>query len=216
MNRDACREFRGDLAVRALGHAEAEPHAALDAHLDGCAECRDELEDLRDVAGAVRLADIDHVTDRAEAPSGLPARILDVVGASVAAQRRRRRLLTGASTIVAAAAVVLAVLVFDGESSSGRRIEFGAGGEATGSAELVSRSWGTEVSLEVSGLDAGEVYWLWLTGEDGKRVVAGTLIGTGGSVKAVLASAISTADARRIWMTDEDDAIVLDAPITET
>ena len=112
------------------------------------------------------------------------------------------------------AALIVGMLVWRGDSAGGRRIEFAATAGATGSAELVSHSWGTEVSLDVDGLAEGEVYWLWLTGDDGKRVIAGTLIGTGGSVRAVLASAIPTENARRIWMTDEDDAVVLDALIT--
>lgn len=214
VNRGACRELRGDLAARALGVSEPDGGAALDAHLDGCAECRDELADLRGVAEALGRADADRVADPAEAPSGLSARIFELVGEGVAADRRRRRVIAGASAVLAAAAVIVAVLVWQGDSAGGRHIEFAATAGATGSAELVSRSWGTEVSLDVDGLDEGEVYWLWLTGDDGKRVVAGTLIGTGGSVRAVLASAIPTADARRIWMTDEADAVVLDALIT--
>ena len=213
MSRDACREFRGDLAARALGVSDPESDAALDAHLDGCPECRDELADLRGVADALARADADHVADPTEAPSGLSARIFELVGAGVAAERRRRRVVAGASAMLAAAALVIGVLVWRGDASDGRRIEFATTAGATGSAELVSRSWGTEVSLDVDGLDEGEVYWLWLTGDDGKRVVAGTLIGTGGPVQAVLASAIPTEDARRIWMNDEDDAVVLDALI---
>ena len=218
VSRDACREFRGDLAARALGVSSPEGDAALDAHLDGCPECRDELADLRGVADALGRADPDRVADRAadpiEAPSGLSTRIFELVGAGVAAERRRRRVVAGAVAVLAVAAVTVGMLVWRGDSPGGRRIEFAATAGASGSAELVSRSWGTEVSLDVDGLDDGEVYWLWLTGDDGKRVVAGTFIGTGGPVRAVLASAIPTEDARRIWMTDEDDAVVLDALIT--
>jgi len=216
MSRDACREVRGDLAARALGVSEPERDAALDAHLDACPECRDELADLRGVAAALSHADADRVADPTEAPPGLSGRIFELVEASVAAERRRRRrrVVAGASAVLAVAAVIVGMLVWRNDSPAGQHIEFAASSGATGSAELVSRSWGTEVSLDVDGLDEGEVYWLWLTGDDGERVVAGTLIGTGGSVRAVLASAIPTEDARRIWMTDEDDAVVLDALIT--
>jgi hypothetical protein len=65
----------------------------------------------------------------------------------------------------------------------------------------------------VEGLDEGEVYWLWLTGDDGDRIAAGTLMGTGRPAHAVLAAALSADEARRIWMTDADDRVVLDATI---
>ena len=51
--------------------------------------------------------------------------------------------------------------------------------------------------------------------KDGYRVVAGSLTGTGEPARAVLASALPTAEARRIWMTDDADQVVLDASIAE-
>jgi len=210
---DACRELRGDLAMRALGREGTPSNAALEAHLDGCAECRAELDDLRSVGQALRLADADHVSRAVETPPGLSARIFDVVGAGVALRNRRNRVVvTAVSALVVAAAVAVGLFLWRGDASPDHTVEL-AGSEATGTAELVARSWGTEVGLEVTGLDDGEVYWLWLTGEDGKRVGAGTLTGTGGTVTAVLSSAIPFEDARRIWLTDEADAVILDAMI---
>jgi hypothetical protein len=39
------------------------------------------------------------------------------------------------------------------------------------------------------------------------------MTGVGHDAHAVLASAIDLDDARRLWMTDDTDAVVLDAPI---
>ena len=36
------------------------------------------------------------------------------------------------------------------------------------------------------GLDKGDWYWLWLTGDDGNRVPAGTFRGTGDTVQVTL------------------------------
>ena len=55
------------------------------------------------------------------------------------------------------------------------------------------------------------VYWLWLTGDDGNRVAAGTFRGQPQDVQVTLTSALPLRDTRRIWVTDEDDAVVLDA-----
>jgi hypothetical protein len=65
----------------------------------------------------------------------------------------------------------------------------------------------------VSGLEEGEMYWLWLTGPDGDRVTSGTFTGTSERLRAVLAAAITADETTRIWLTDESDAIVFDEPL---
>ena len=77
-------------------------------------------------------------------------------------------------------------------------------------ATLRSRAAGTEVAFHVSGLDRGDSYWLWLTGDDGNRIGAGTFRGTGTPTDLVMTAAIPLGDARRIWVTDEHDKVVLD------
>ena len=62
----------------------------------------------------------------------------------------------------------------------------------------------------MSGLHNGDYYWLWLTGEDGDRIAAGTLRGTSGPVDVTMTAAIPLADTRRIWMTDDHNQVVLD------
>lgn len=131
-------------------------------------------------------------------------------------RRRRKRLLLAVGTVAAAVAAAVAVTIgVIGEDEAGvRRIELAGDAGVDGSATLTERSWGTEVVLEVSGLDPGGVYWLWLADADGERVIAGSLTGTGRPARAVLASALATDDADRIWMTDDDERVVLDAAIT--
>jgi anti-sigma factor RsiW len=51
MTSDACREWRGAIAAEALGEIEPAEAIALQAHLDACAVCRSELDDLAVVAG---------------------------------------------------------------------------------------------------------------------------------------------------------------------
>ena len=214
---DECRKWRGDLAAKALGRPDPVTDAALDAHVDGCPTCRSELEELRTMATAAGLAD----PERLRVPPGVPAladQIVARVAAEAAAARRRRRGRLVVGAVAAAALVAVAVasalaFVGDDDGDEGRSIELAGSDGADGSAVLVARPWGTEVTLEVSGLDDGEVYWLWLTDEDGDRVVAGTLTGTGHPATAVLSAALPTEEARRIWMTDEDDRVVLDARV---
>jgi hypothetical protein len=91
-------------------------------------------------------------------------------------------------------------------------VMFPAGEEATATARLAAHDEGTEVKLVASGLDQGDWYWLWLTGDNGKRVPAGSFRGTGhGAVRVTLTAALSLPDARRIWVTDRADKVILDA-----
>lgn len=208
-----CRHLHGALAMRALGRAD-ELDAALDDHLAACPECRAELADLTDAAGAVLLVDPATPEDTTQPPLDLPGRILAQVGAESARRRRRRVLAVAAALVFVLAGAGFMVARFGGGNpSDAAEIRLTGDQGATGTATLTAHDWGTEVTLRADGLDAGEVYWLWLTDAGGKRVGAGTFTGTGESMDAVLASALPADDARRIWLTDEADAIVLDAVI---
>ena len=57
MTTERCREWRESLGAQALGQMPEEERAALEAHLEGCAECRAELESLAGVARLLPLAD---------------------------------------------------------------------------------------------------------------------------------------------------------------
>jgi hypothetical protein len=208
-----CRHLHGALAMRALGRAD-ELDAALDDHLVGCPDCRAELADLADAAGAVLLVDPATPRDTTHPPLDLPVRILAQVGAEAARQRRRRIVAIAAAVVFVISGAGFMIARFGGSPpSDATGVQLVGEGGATGTATLTERDWGTEVELQAEGLHAGEVYWLWLTDAGGQRVGAGTFIGTGRSLTAVLASALPTADTRRIWLTDEADAVVLDATI---
>lgn len=212
-NDSICRHLHGALAMRALGRRD-EFDAALDDHLAACPECRAELADLTDAAGAVLLTDPATPPDSTRPPLDLPGRILTQVGAEAARRRRRRIVALAAAVVFVLASAGFMVARFGGSTrTDSAAIELVGDEGATGTATLTAHAWGTEVTLQTEGLDDGEVYWLWLTDAGGQRVGAGTLTGTGGPMEAVLASALPTADARRIWLTDADDAVVLDAMI---
>jgi predicted anti-sigma-YlaC factor YlaD len=202
--------------MRALGRAD-ELDAALDDHLASCPECRAELADLADAAGAVLLADPATPRDTTHPPLDLPGRILAQMGAETARRRRRRVVALAAAIVFVLAGAGFMVARFGGTTRSDEAaIELAGEEGASGTATLTAHAWGTEVALQADGLDAGEVYWLWLTDASGTRVGAGTLTGTGRPMEAVLASALPATEARRIWLTDEHDAVVLDALIPAT
>jgi len=78
MATEACRDWRGDLAMEALGQLGDPARVALRAHVDGCANCRAVLVELTSVASALDLADASKVgeTDIPLPPQELGDRIL--------------------------------------------------------------------------------------------------------------------------------------------
>jgi anti-sigma factor RsiW len=217
MTAEPCRHWRGDVAAFALGRLDPDEVVRLQAHLDGCATCRAALDELRRTARALPLADPARLNVAALPPSDLADRILREVRHDQQRMRtRRRRRVLGAlaGAVAAAAAVVLllaAVTRDDGRAMTEFAVE-GPGVEA--SFALHANAQGTAVQLEHQGLDTGEVYWLWLTDSSGKRVSAGTFLGSAQRASLNLQSALPESSAVRIWVTDADDEVVLDSPVT--
>jgi anti-sigma factor RsiW len=215
VTRRGCVAWRGELAAHALGVAAPGHDTAFAAHLDGCADCRAELQELQAAADALSLADPSRLGSTEAAPF-LADVIIERVADEAAEARRSRRRRVLIPAIAAAVVAVLAVAALAAglsDDDSPPVIELTGAAGLSASAVLDDRAWGTEIALDVEGLDEGEVYWLWLTGDDGDRIAAGTLMGTGRPAHAVLAAALSADEARRIWMTDADDRVVLDATI---
>ncbi|GAT66262.1 zf-HC2 domain-containing protein [Planomonospora sp. ID91781] len=95
-----CDEVRMSLGVHALGALDPEEHAAVEAHLAGCEECRAEAEELAGVAGFLGRVSQEDVVQVASPPRAVLDRLLD------ARTRRRRR--TARTLLAVAASVVLA------------------------------------------------------------------------------------------------------------
>lgn len=218
MTSDACREMRATMGAVALGGADPAEALALRAHLDGCAECRAELRELTSVAAALPFADpARDAGGLAQPPPTLGkhvvARLSDERTARLAARRARTRRRVAAVTATAlaiAAAVIAFALVVPDSSSPGTRVVFASQAGVSAAATLRESTAGTEVAFHVSGLHDGDYYWLWLTGSDGDRIAAGTFRGTATPANLVMTAAVPLADARRIWVTDGQDRVVLD------
>ncbi len=217
MTTDACRDWRGALGAAAIGRTDPAEEIGLLAHLDGCAACRAELRDLSAVARALGSIPLENVTSVPAEPSGaLGERVLERVAheREVVRGRRARRGMVGAGAFASAAAAVVAiVLALGGGATAGTRVVLRSTVGASASATLHAKPLGTEVDVKVSGLRAGHYYWLWLTGDDGHRVGAGTFGGTRNAAELQLMAAIPLSETRRIWVTDDKRKVVLDAAV---
>jgi anti-sigma factor RsiW len=217
---DLCRDWRGAIGAAALGRIDPGEEIGLRAHLDGCAECRASLRELTAVAGVLSAVTVESAVGTPAEPSdALASRVLQRVAheRDVLRTRRTRRLAAGTTAFASAAAAVIAlVLVFGGGSSSGTHVQLlGAHGAQAG-AVLHAQPIGTAIDVKVSGLPAHHYYWLWLTGEDEHRLGAGTFSGRPQSTDLSFTAAIPLSKARRIWVTDEHDKVVLDAFLPKT
>ena len=202
-----CREWRLLLGAYALGDLAAEERAALEAHLEGCPDCRAEAETLGAVARLLPLADPERFSRPAPRPSPqLGERIAATIGGehkADAKRRRRRRFAFGVSgAMVAAAAAVLAIAILPSDGGTGpeQHVEFGAlPGGVKIYATLEPHAYGTEIHMYVKGVRSGTRCRVYLRGLDGERVPAGTFTYRwGDDSTAVLSSALDLSRTRAI------------------
>lgn len=204
MRTEGCREWRESLGAYALGQLDEAERLALEAHLDGCRDCRAEYADLESVARSMALADPAHFAAPEQPPPALGDRIVATIEQERRSARRSRRLrfgfaFGGAATALAAVVLALVLLVGSGEPDASQRVAFAnlpPGLEI--SATLHPRAYGTEVEMYVEGAPSGALCQVELRGSGGVRASAGTFRYRYGEHSAVLSSALDIARTRSI------------------
>ena len=203
MTAEGCRQWRESLGLYALGMLDGPERVALEAHLEGCADCRDEASSLAGVASVLPLADPERLRTAPEPSAGLGRRIAAEIGAERRSMRRRRRfnfgLAIGTAAATAAAAFVLLVLPGGGGEPT-QRVDFASlppGMQI--SAALEPKSFGTQIRMKVRGVRSGTVCHVFLRRADGTPIAAGTFTYRyGGDSDAVLSSALDLSRAEAI------------------
>jgi len=204
MRTEGCREWRESLGAYALGQLPEEEGAGLEAHLDGCRECRAELEQLDSVARLMPLADPERFGAETPPPPGLADRVAARIAGERRLARRERRLrlgltLSGATAVAATA--VLAIFVLSGGSGAGpeQRVDFASLPPGMKiAASLEPHAFGTEIHMYVEGVRSGTLCRVVLRGRDGARLSAGTFRYRYGEDDAVLSSALDLSRTRAI------------------
>jgi len=176
-----CREWRELLGAFALGHLRGDERAGLEAHLDGCAECRAELAALQPVARMLPHADPERFESVPVPPADLGQRIATTIEGEKERQRKRRQrrrfggfALGGAAAALATAALLLFVLGGE-EASPERHVNFAslpAGVKID--ATLEPHAYGTEIRMYVHGVESGTLCRVALRGPKGVTYPAGT------------------------------------------
>ncbi|MEJ7754081.1 MAG: hypothetical protein WKF38_02755, partial [Candidatus Limnocylindrales bacterium] len=131
---------------------------------------------------------------------------------------RRRGPMDGLLLALAAALALLAVGVGIG-SQAFPRVAPGAPFETVAfeqvppgvdaSGRLIAHTWGTEIQLIVSGLEAGQAYRATFFSEDGREVPGGTFIGVAGPMVCNLNAAILRPEVTHLRIATEEGVTVL-------
>ncbi len=214
------RRYRELLGAYALGQLDEPESSELRRYLERSAECRAEEAGLRAVVTALPAGPVnDPFLAEAEPSPGLEDRILAATETGEARRRARRGFAAAGLAAAAVLVVTLAVAVFadlplgTGEPGLGdvEEISFSVAPEdAAVDGAVVAHTWGTEVFLEMEGLEDGELYTVAVEPVDGEPVSAGTFIGDADlPVECVMNGAVLREDAQAVSVTDSDGDVVL-------
>jgi hypothetical protein len=202
--RNDCRDWRELLGVYALGQLGGDERAGLEAHLDGCAQCRAELALLEPVARMLPHADPERFESAPQPPPELGARIaMTIAGEKRQEEKRRRRrfggfALGGATAALAAAVLAIFVLGGGGGGEPERHVAFASQGVSI-DATLEPHAYGTEIRMYVHGVESGTLCRVSLRGPGGVSYPAGTFrYRWGDDSEAILSSALDLSRTRAV------------------
>jgi hypothetical protein len=192
---------RLSLGAYVLGALDPVERSAVDAHLAGCAPCRDELAGLAAMPGLLSHVRMEDLLD--PDPSPPPGASDRLIARMRAARRVRRRRLGAAAGAVALAAVTAGVIVLGTRSSevtgpSESAASISATSARTGvtaSFGMRTEPWGTGVRVRLGGVPPNTRCKLIVYSHDGRQEVAGTWrAGYEGTADVQTATAIPRVD----------------------
>jgi len=216
---DSHQQLRELLGAYVLGHLDASQADAVRAHLASCDQCRAEVAELTPVATALAVARPSAAGSTGQVPEELATR-MDAVIQIEARRRRRSKVVRSVGAVLVAASVI--VLMVIGVTSLLDRTPAAPTPEVvavavdadldavSASAGLIAHTWGTEIKLQTTGLEAGATYRAVVLGAGDEEFPAGTFTGTGpNTINCNLQASVLREDARGFQIFDQQDEIVM-------
>ena len=198
-------QYREWTAAFVLGALGPDDRAAFETHLAGCEACLTDVADLAPVAGLLNRIEIDAET--------APPRVAELATTAIreewtAMQRSRRRWQSATGVAAAALAIMFIVPALSGDDQDqGTSISLSPGSAASGTVQVVPKTWGTAVQIQVTNLPESETYIAWAVGADGTWEQMATWGPTpSSSAKVDGASSIAAAELSQVVITTADKA----------
>lgn len=205
MKTDGCRHWKEELGAYALGHLSGEERSSLEAHLEGCPDCRAEANSLLAVSRMLPHADPERFGPAPQPPAELGKRIVATIGGERRSKRRQRRLrfglgFGGAATATATAVLAIFVLSNGSEGGPERHVAFRSLPSGVKiSATLEPQAFGTEIHMYVKGISSGTLCRVYMRGPGGDNISAGSFrYRWGADDSAVLSAALDLSRAKAL------------------
>jgi anti-sigma factor RsiW len=219
------------LGAYVLGVLDGDEWATVQAHLDGCAPCRQEVGDLREMEAALGEIPPEALLDGPPPDGDLLRGTLSEVRGS---RRRRSRLLVGAAVLVALAALAGGILtgrftapspVADpGSSAVADPGPLAVAGARTGTATDAQTAATMTVSVQpaagwvrlratLTGVPAGEDCRLFVVSADGARQQAASWLSAAGPTTVDGAALMAPADVSAVQAETYAGQILVAVPI---
>lgn len=192
MGGPSCRKYRELLGVYVVGAIEPNDRAAVDEHLAGCYECREELASLAPLPALLRRVPTEEAqrtaaeADPADLGGEPPPELLDSLLARTAARRRARRvraIFATAAAVLIAAGGAAAVTESLASHQHARSVEVSTAstGGVSATVRYGKSDWGTAASVRVTGIPEWTNCRFYVLTKGGQRVLAGAWkVGPGG------------------------------------
>src|SRR5215472_7856978 len=226
-----CREIRQALGVYVLGAIDPAERAMVDEHLSSCQECREELASLAGLPAMLRKVPIVEA-ERLAAPerdpelAGVPsAEMLTSLIARTTNVRRMHRW----RTVAAAAAVAIVALgggafvanALQSPSAQGSGQSHMAWHQTSGTGSVTgahltvryrNQPWGTQMEVNVTGLQPGSVCQFQVTDATGGKSVVGSWTAWSGTYWYPASTWLGEQELRSFQVTI-DGKVVATAPV---
>jgi Putative zinc-finger len=192
MSDPVCRHYRDLLGVYVVGAIEPSERSLLDAHLNQCYGCREELAGLAVLPAMLHRIPLAEAEELAKpGPQGLDSgdpgpQLLSRLLSDVRARRRSRRLrvvLAAAAAVIVAASGSLVVSDAIRQHPQPAQVDlaFNRQGAVSGTVKYAGARWGTEIWARVRGVPEWTECEFWVKTVKGRSVLVGDwLVGPGG------------------------------------